>query len=382
MKLFLTLSLFLCFSSIKAQPQTDSLLNVLTTAKDELKVKTYNELFRAYINSDPVKALEYAQQALELAKEINDQKGMAAAYNNLGVNYRNHGALANALEYYIKSLQLYDSIQNKEGIATTKNNIGNVYSFKKEFPQAMKYLEESHQLFIELGDTVKIVGSLNNLGNLHSDLQLYDEALKYYTDAFELSKVKGNPFSDPINNIGNLYFKQGNYEMAAQYYEESLRLARQENNPLTKLNVFTSLGEVYARGSQYKVAQTYLDSALQLSHFLEAYIYEPNILKSLAYIYFKQGKTKDAYETMVLYDVAREKVYGEESSRKIAQMEIALDLQEKEKELEAIKSHSEIQALELQNTRMVITLVILSIGIVVGGFNLFYHKRKSRRSKK
>ncbi|NJL18454.1 MAG: tetratricopeptide repeat protein [Nitrospira sp.] len=48
--------------------------------------------------------------------------------NNLGISYRNHGALDNALEYYIKSLQIYVTIDNKEGIATSKNNIGNVYS--------------------------------------------------------------------------------------------------------------------------------------------------------------------------------------------------------------------------------------------------------------
>jgi tetratricopeptide (TPR) repeat protein len=275
-------------------------------------------------------------------------------------------------------MQIYETINNQDGIATSKNNIGNVYSFKKEFPQAMKYLTESHQLFLESGDTVKIIGSLNNLGNLNSDLQLYVEALKYYTDAFELSKKTGSIFSDPLNNIGNLYFKQGYYEKAAEYYGQSLELARKENNLLTKLNVFASLGEVYARDSQFKQAQIYLDSALELTELLQAYIYEPNILKSLGYIYFKQGKTKEAYETMVRYDVAREKVYGEESTRKIAQMEIALDLQEKEKELEAIKNQSEIQRLQLQNTRMVITLVILSIGLVIGGFNLYYHRHKSR----
>lgn len=379
MRLLFSLVLLFSLNIGTAQDKgADSLLATLATAKGELKVKTLNELFRAYSNSDPVKALEYAQQALELAKEIKDQKGMAAAYNNLGVSYRNHGVLDNALEYYIKSLQIYEAINNQEGIATSKNNIGNVYSFKKEFPQAMKYLEESHKLFLESGDTLKIIGSLNNLGNLHSELQLYEEALKNYSEAYELSKKKGSDFSDPLNNIGNLYFKQNNFEKAAEYYEQSLELARKENNLLTKLNVFANLGEVYARNAQYKQAQLYLDSALALSSILQAYIYEPTILKSLGYIYFKQGKTKEAYEAMVNYDAAREKVYGEESTRKIAQMEIALDLQEKEKELEAIKTKSEIQRLELQNTRMVITLVILSIGLVIGGFNLYYHKHKTR----
>ncbi len=41
----------------------------------------------------------------------------------------------------------------------------------------------------------------------------------------------------------------------------------------------------------------------------------------------RQGKMKDAYETMVAYDKSKEKIYGEESSRKIAQMEMTLDLQ-------------------------------------------------------
>jgi hypothetical protein len=87
---------------------------------------------------------------------------------------------------------------------------------------------------------------------------------------------------------------------------------------------------------------------------------------------------KEAYESMAKYDISRERVYGEESTRKIAQMEMALDLQEKEKELEAAQTESHIKSLELQNTRMVITLVILSIGLVVGGINLFYHKHKTR----
>ena len=90
---------------------------------------------------------------------------------------------------------------------------------------------------------------------------------------------------------------------------------------------------------------------------------------------------KDAYETMILYDAAKEKVFGEESSRKIAQMEIALDLQEKEKELEVIKSQSQIQALQLKNTQMVIIVAVLGLAVLLGGLNLFYSRRKSPRGK-
>ncbi|MDZ7646277.1 MAG: hypothetical protein U5K54_03305 [Cytophagales bacterium] len=49
--------------------------------------------------------------------------------------------------------------------------------------------------------------------------------------------------------------------------------------------------------------------------------------------------------------------------------------------MEALKIKSEIQRLELQKTRMIITITILGIGLVLGAFNLFYSKRKSVKRK-
>jgi tetratricopeptide (TPR) repeat protein len=367
----------LALSQIAYSNPTDSLENVLKTAKGDLKVKTLNELFRSYMNSDPVKAIGYTREALTLATEINDQKGMAASYNNLGVAYKSQGALDKSLEYYLISLRIYDKLKNKDGVATTKSNIGTIYSMKKDYGQAMKYFEEANQQFTELGDQPKIIGSMNNLGNLHSDLQLYEQALKYFSQASQLSEKAGKIYSDPLNNIGNLYFKQGNYQRAVDYYERALKLARKENNQLTMLNILTNMGEVYARAGQGAKAQLYLDSATLLSKQLQAFVYEPTILKSKAYNYSKQGKMKEAYETMVSYDLIKEKIYGEESSRKIAQMEIALDLQEKEKEVEALKVQDRLQSLQLRNTRMIITIAVLGIIVALSMVNLFYFKKKN-----
>jgi tetratricopeptide (TPR) repeat protein len=104
----LTYTLFCMLLAVSAFAQSpDSLLSTLESSKGDKKVKTLNELFRFHISSDPVKALGYTREALTIATEINDEKGMAASYNNLGVAYRNQGALDKALEYYITSMKLY-----------------------------------------------------------------------------------------------------------------------------------------------------------------------------------------------------------------------------------------------------------------------------------
>lgn len=78
-KTFWAVFLTTLISSISYSQKIDSLNAVLDTAKNDRKVKTLNELFRATLSSDPVRALGYTREALNLATEINDSKGMAAS---------------------------------------------------------------------------------------------------------------------------------------------------------------------------------------------------------------------------------------------------------------------------------------------------------------
>jgi tetratricopeptide (TPR) repeat protein len=360
----------------------DSLQHVLDTAKDEFKVKTLNELFRAHITADPVKALEYCREALNLATEINDRKGMAASNNNLGVAYRNQGALDQALRYDIAALKIYEELKSKEGIALIKNNISNIYAMKKDYGQAMRYLEESYNILVELGDQKKIIGSMNNLGNLYSDIQLYEQAMKYFQQAHQLSIENKIRFADPLTNMGNIYFKQNNYQRAIESYLAALKMEREDNNRLSILSIVTNLGIAYTKAKQPKLAIEYLEEALALNKELQAYSASPSIYKSFAENYYIQGKMKEAYETLVKYDEAREKIYGEESSRNIAQMEMVLRFQEKERQYDVLKKEAEINNLELRNSRLFIVMIIMIIFVVLGGLNIFYINSKKTHKKK
>lgn len=362
--------------------KTDSLLAVLDTTKNERKVKTLNELFRANLTADPVKALGYSREALGLATEINDRNGMAASNNNLGVAYRNQGALDKALQYYIGALKIYEEMKNKEGVALTKNNISNIYAMKKDYGQAMHYLEESYKTLVELGDQKRIIGSMNNLGNLYSDIQLYEQAMKYFQEAHQMSVKNKIQFADPLSNIGNLYFRQGNYQRAIASYLEALDMERASNNRLSVLNIVTNLGVAYTKAKQPKLAIRYLEEASTLSSELQAFSSSPSIYKSFAENYYQQGRMKEAYETLVKYDEARERIYGEESSRNIAQMEMVLRFQEKERQYEVLRKEAEINNLELRNSRLFIIMIVMVIFIVLGGLNMFYINAKKIHKKK
>jgi tetratricopeptide (TPR) repeat protein len=376
---------FLAFASVVFSvngQKIDSLNAVLDTAQNHSKVKTLNELFRAYLPSDPLKAIGYSREALSYATEVGDKKGLAASYNNLGVAYRTQGALDKALEYYINALRIYESIENKEGVATSKNNIANIYTMKRDYSQAMKYLQDSHRLFSELGDSIKIIGSLNNIGNLNNELLLFDKALEYYGQAQELSEKTGYKFADPLTNIGNIYFKQKNFQRAVEYYEKALVLEKEADNKEGILSIITNLAVTYTKARQPVPAQQYLDKGFELCNEIQAYSVQPTLYKAQAENFGNQGKFREAYEVQLKYDEARERMFGEESTRAIAQMELLLSFEEKEKEFELLRKDDEVKTLELHKTRLIIIIVILVVLVSLGVLNYtFLNKKKSVRNK-
>lgn len=340
------------------------------------RVKALNQRFGAYLPTDPVTAVGYARQAYILATEISDTRGLAAACNNLGVAYRNQGALDKALEYYIASLRLYDSIANPEGTASTRNNIANIYALKKDYDQAMRYFEESHAVFEKLGDSVRLMGSMNNLGNLYGDIKMPEKALQYYEAALSLAEKTGAKRSDPLVNIGNLYFGIGNHQIAIDYYEKALAIEKRENDKLAMIDILTNMGITYSQAGQPSPAGRYLNEALGLAEELHAFTAQPPILKAIAETYATQKHWQQAYEMLRKYDALRENIYSEESSRKIAQMEMVLDFQEKERELEILQREDRIKTVELRNTRLIIVLVVMAILIVIGAASMAYGRRQ------
>ncbi|MBX7126944.1 MAG: hypothetical protein K1X47_14715, partial [Cyclobacteriaceae bacterium] len=169
-----------------------------------------------------------------------------------------------------------------------------------------------------------------------------------------------------------------NYKEALVWLDKSMDLAQKENNRLAQLNLLVAQGNVYTRLGQTDRAQSLLTDAQKLSAELQAFVFEPTILKNIAENYAKQGRMKEAYESMVKYDLARDKIYGEESSRKIAQMEMAMDIQAKEKEVEVLKKDDTIKTMELRHIQMVVTIVVLSIVALVAFGNIYLHNKKSK----
>ncbi len=361
----------------------DSLQYDITNTSGIEKVDTLNTLFRYHLNRDPKKAFEYTQEALNIAQDIDYQKGIATAMNNMGVAYKNQGIFDKSLKFYIEALEINREINNKEGIANALNNIGTIYSLKYDHERALDYFKEALGIYENLGNEDRISGGLNNIGNVYSDLKRYDEALEYYNRALEISEKNGNVkiSLDPITNIGNIFFFQNNYPKALDYYRKALEIETESGNLSGQAYALTNIGVTYFRMDNLEEAFENIEMAEQVAISIDANFLLRNIYRTKADIYYLQNKLKEAYETRIIYDKVKDYVYSEESSRRLAQLETAFEFQEKEKQLEILRKENDINDLKIKNSRIIVIIGVMGAILVLAGLFIAYSLKKGRNLK-
>lgn len=345
----------------------DSLENSLASASGKQKIILLNELYKQYVNNDAAKALNYTTEALALAEEIKDASGISSSYNNIGVVYKNRGDLDKALENYIRALRIQEENKFVDALAYTYSNIGTIYSLKREYDKALQYFYKANDQFESIGHKLRIVGSLNNIGNVFEAQGYYDEALEYYLRSLAIyGEIEDNSKAFvPFNNIGNIYYNKGKYDEARAYYESSLDMERFNNDLNGQANALHNIGMVEKALQRYDKALEIFNEALSIVQETDNKRLLAIIYQSIAETYFSKGDMFLAYSFLRFHNQAKDSLYDQESSQRIAELESAYELEKKENQIKSLQMESQLQQLRISNDKIIITsgIVILVIGV-------------------
>ncbi|MFX0033429.1 MAG: tetratricopeptide repeat protein [Candidatus Hodarchaeota archaeon] len=130
------------------------------------------------------KSLQYLNQCLIYAKEIDYKSQVLNCYINFGLIFAFRGEVESAIEHYDKSLAIAKEIDYKFGIAQSLNNLGDLYRKQGRFDLAQETLEESVKIFRELG--ISGVTAIDCLFHLALDEGKLDLAQKYLNQLEEI----------------------------------------------------------------------------------------------------------------------------------------------------------------------------------------------------
>lgn len=293
--------IIVCFfcAVLKAQKNKaiiDSLERIIKIQTDTNLVKSLSELTWQYRIVNRGKAIDYGIKAIALGKKLNFKKGLAQAYNDLGIIYYDKENYDSSILLYQNALKIREQLHDDLGIARLYNKIGIVYQKQGNYTDALFSQQHALDLFKKVQDNIGISYSLNNIGILQQNLGRYNEAILYHTQSIAI-KQKINDRSGLVQsyiNIANVWKIQEDYLKAEEQYIKSVELSRQLGIKEFLSNGLNNLGDLYARKKDFLKAGECINESYALRVSMSDTKGMVSCLNNLGDIFIQQEKFDSA----------------------------------------------------------------------------------------
>jgi len=270
----------------------------IKTIKDSTEVKNLLLLSKKYRYTDYEVAKKYANQANELAKEINFIKGEIESNYELGAYCILQGEAKKAYNHFNYGLNKSQSINNKLLVAFGYFHLSRYYLDIYSYSESIEFINKALKIFTELKKEIEVSRCFSSLGNIYKDLSNYERSL-YYN--FKSLKIKEN-LNDKrgvailLSNNGNIYLLTNKYDEALDNFQKALELDRENNDTEGIVYDLTRIGVTYQKMQKLDEAIQYFQIALPITQELKFKVDESILLGNIGSTLRSQKKYKESLE--------------------------------------------------------------------------------------
>lgn len=379
----LLLIFFFCITQ-KGEAQTkfgdkDSLLRTLRTLPND--TNRVNSLLRLgkIASSEQVydTAIYYGRLAVDLATEIEWERGIAVANVDMAVSYWYIGNYTDALNMNYAALEIFQKLNDQKGISQAYNNMGIVYASQKNFPKALECYLTTLRIKETLGDNKAIGSTLINIGSTYDQLNETEKAFMYYRRALVLKRSTGDIRGEGICllNIGQVHNKIGNEDSALYYFNHSLDLRRNINDKRGIVSSLASLGQINIEIGKFAEAEKFLLEADTISRDLGTLDLTWQIWATLTTLYDTTGRYKDALNAYRIYSELSDSINLAEANRNADKLEMNYEFENERLMMQAEADKNALLAEEADTKRLMWIIGISLVLLIVTIFSLFLFTR-------
>lgn len=322
------------------------------------------------------KALDYHLESLHIFTDIGNEVGIAKASTNIGIIFFNQSHYDKALDYYFRALALYEKNQESDGLAAVLNNIGLVYEYQKDYQLAESYHLRSLEIK-ETTDNIKgISHSYNNLGLVYQGMGDLESAEEYFYKALEI-RIELNDkreIAATYSNLGYLNYLRNNYEVSRDYLMIALNLNKEVDDKSGIAKTYNYLGKLFLQAKNHDTARYYFLESMDLAKEIGLNRMVTDNYNKLAIVMAEMGDFENAFQYQREYIVMRDSIYSEENRRKIYELQLLYDREQKESELQLLRKNEQINLLSTQRNRLLRNFLIVGVILILITLFLLYNR--------
>ncbi len=244
------------YATAQINKKLDSLLliNQKYLKQDTVKVRILVDIAVAYEEVNLEKALEKANEAVALAKQLNIPFSLAKAYDKQASVLMLLGNYVSSISAFNKAIEIYKTLgKMKEQIRLT-NSLGNLYYLSSDFLKAKAFYEKAAKEAEKIGDKFTQAKALCNMGNACVAMSEYPQSIVFYEKGIQLFELLNDKKSvvRNIGNLGNSYQSLGNYKKALEYYFKARKMNEAMGNTFDLANNLLNIAYSYHSIKDYE----------------------------------------------------------------------------------------------------------------------------------
>jgi diguanylate cyclase (GGDEF)-like protein len=266
-------------------------------------------------------------QALEVARQAGDLRGVALVHNDLGLLYGNSGDLETALEHLLAGLRILRE-EGAPNLASLLNNIGNVYHELGDLRQALDFFRSAEEAFAEEGAWRGEAIAIGNLGRAHSALGHDADALTAYRRSLEIFQAHCDATYRPaaIARLASAHAALGSYAEAVRLFDVALAAMNDGHREFAD-EVLTAAGRFHLEQGDTDRAITLLESARSLLPPDEKTQRVYALHEALSRAYEQQGRLTEALRSFREFHRVRHGVAEAAATVRIQGLMLQFDVQ-------------------------------------------------------
>jgi hypothetical protein len=377
------LSIVFYFLSIVAVVATpiDSLKNLLKSAqrspeKIELQLNLSKELMKQDLNL----ALDYAQQALFLAKKEGDAKLQINASKQIGTIFYFSGIIDKAIEWIIASRDLAVQFDDKAEILNANINLGTMNiglgDHKKARGAFLKGDSLIFSTYESLGKPVPVddlVTLYTNTALCYVKLNEVEGGYVYLKKAEKLLdsvEVYGLPYATMLQVWGVGLVTEKKAEEAIEKFKKAQNILQQVGASVQLIPLHSYLGGAYDLKEDLTNAIKEYDQGFAKSDALKIAFFKEQFAESLYKSYEKSGNRDSSYKYLQIFTKLRDEAKILKANEQLTRVELMKDFEEREKKL------NQSYASTTRNYfSIILVVVLLAISLMI---SIFYYRQKYR----
>jgi tetratricopeptide (TPR) repeat protein len=343
---------------------------------DSAAVAQLNAIAFAYLKSDPLASRELADHTMKLADEIQFRQGFARAMNIKGSSYWVVGDYESALEYYQLCAKECTAINDERGLAEAYHNIGEVHKKLHDYRKAIRFLKISMEW--DKKNNVNYAITLYNIGEAHFERDEYEEALLYFNEALNRSiaekDVRTTAYS--YNGLGKLERQNGNTAKALDYFRKAEVLWRNNGELRSLIQTYQDIAGTHLLLRELDQASAYAEMATALADSVRANDLQVDNFQLQSDIDYAAGAFRKSADWLRVRNELQDSLYDLNRSQQIARLQVAFASDAQVIENEQLKAARALQDAKLRAQSFMI--VAISGGLLVVGLLaiVFFRQRK------